>query len=120
MEIDSRRIYNIPMLILELGSQDMIIGRNFFDYFRILIDIHYQRLQWPQEFLPGKTYSQTIVTHSRESIRPQLVQKHYQLDMLRRDRAITRNDKRRQDGVHIRTLTLSLAQALSAQDPPPA
>ena len=47
IEIDGRRIYNLPMLIVELGSHDIIIGRNFFDYFHVLIDIHHRRLQWP-------------------------------------------------------------------------
>ena len=44
IEIDGRRIYNIPMLIVGLDSHDMIIGRNFFDYFRILIDVYHRRL----------------------------------------------------------------------------
>lgn len=33
IEIDGRRIYNLPMLIIELDSYDMIVGRNFFSYF---------------------------------------------------------------------------------------
>ena len=45
IEIDGRRIYNFPLLILELGSYDMILGRNFFDYFRILIDVYYRQLR---------------------------------------------------------------------------
>jgi hypothetical protein len=45
IEIDSRRIPHIPMLIVELDSHDIIIGRNFFDYFHILIDVHDRRLQ---------------------------------------------------------------------------
>jgi predicted aspartyl protease len=116
IEIDGRRIYNFPLLILELGSHDMILGRNFFDYFRILIDVHYRRLQWPQEFPPAHTYSRTIATYSRDNIRPQKVQIQYQQDMLRRDKAIARNDKRRQDGIQIKALTVSLAQALPAKD----
>ena len=41
LEIDGRRIYHLPMLVVELGSHDMIIGRNFFDYFHIMIDVYY-------------------------------------------------------------------------------
>ena len=44
IEIDGRRIYNLPMLITRLDSHDMIIGRNFFDYFRILINVYHRRL----------------------------------------------------------------------------
>jgi hypothetical protein len=40
IEIDSCRIPYILMLIVELGSYDIIISRNFFDYFHILIDVH--------------------------------------------------------------------------------
>jgi hypothetical protein len=40
IEIDSCRIPYIPMLIVELGSHNMIIGQNFFDYFHILIDVY--------------------------------------------------------------------------------
>jgi hypothetical protein len=29
------------MLIVELGSYNIIIRRNFFDYFRILIDVYH-------------------------------------------------------------------------------
>ena len=113
IEIDGRRIYNLPMLIVELGSHDIIIGRNFFDYFRVLIDIHNQRLQWPPEFPPAKTYSRTVATYTRSDIRPQRIQPHYQQDVFRRDRAIARDDKRRQDGIHIRVLSCDLAKALS-------
>src|SRR3984885_4439134 len=100
------------MLIVELGSHDIIIGRNFFDYFRILIDVHHRRLQWPLEFPPTKTYSRTVTTYSRDEIRPRQVQWQHQQDMFRRDRAITRDDKRRQDGVHIQALTISLANSI--------
>ena len=36
--------------------------------------------------------------------------------MLRRDKAIAKNDKRRLDGIQIKALTVSLAQALPAKD----
>ena len=54
MDIDGRWIYNVPMLVLELGSHDMIIGRNFFDYFHIMIDVHNRHLCWPQEYPTSK------------------------------------------------------------------
>ena len=118
IEIDGRRIYDLPMLIVELGSHDLIIGRNFFDYFHILIDVHYRRLQWPQEFPPSRTYSQTIATYLRSELRPKKVQQQYQLDVFRRDRAIDRDDKRRKDGVYIKVLTKDLAKGLSQDNHP--
>ena len=107
------------MLITGLGSHDMIIGRNFFDYFRVLIDVHHRQLHWPQEFPPAKTYSRTMVIHSRDDIRPQQIQRQYQQDMFRRDRAIAQNEKRRQDGVQIKVLTCKLVESIpSLQDAP--
>ena len=41
LEIDGRRIYYLLMLVVELGSHDMIIRRNFFDYFYIMINVYY-------------------------------------------------------------------------------
>ena len=74
IEIDGRRIYNLLMLITELGSHDMIIGRNFFDYFHILIDVHHRRLHWPQEFPPARSYTHTITVYTRQDIRPRRIQ----------------------------------------------
>jgi transposase InsO family protein len=114
IELDGRRIHNLPMLVVGLGSHDMIIGRNFFNYFRILIDVHHRRLHWPQEFPPAKSFARTVAVHTREEIRPRRLQLHHQQDVFRRDRAIARDDKRRQDGVHIRVLTRELVKSLPA------
>ena len=113
IEIDGRRIYNLPMLMVELGSHDIIIGRNFFDYFHILIDVRYRQLQWPQEFPPNRTYARTIATYSRSEIRPKKAQLYYQQDMFQRDRLIARDEKRRKDGVQIKILARDLAKGLS-------
>jgi hypothetical protein len=112
LEIDGRRIYNVPMLITELGSHDMIIGRNFFDYFHILIDVHHRQLRWPQEIPPAKTFARTVATYSRDDVRPRRPDFQFQQDVFRRDQAIARNDKRRKDGVHIRLLTHQLTRSL--------
>jgi hypothetical protein len=71
LEIDGRRIYHLPMLVVELGSHDMIIGRNFFDYFHIMIDVHHRQLRWPQEIPPAKTFARTLATYTRDDVRPQ-------------------------------------------------
>ena len=99
-------------MIIELGSQDMIIGKDFFKYNRTLIDVYNQRLRWPQEFPPSKNYSRIIATYTRADIRPRTVQSPYQQDLFRRDRVIARDDKRRRDGVQIRLLIHRLEDAL--------
>ena len=104
------------MLVVELGSHDMIIGRNFFDYFHIMIDVHYRQLHWPQEIPPAKTFARTLATYTRDEVRPQRPVYQFQQDMFRRDQAIARNDKRRKDGVHIRLLTHQLSQSLPVKE----
>jgi hypothetical protein len=70
IKIDSRRIYNLPMLIVGLGSYNIIISRKFFRDFRILIDVYNRRLYWLKEFTPNTLYLQTVATYTREDIRP--------------------------------------------------
>src|SRR5450432_3585855 len=38
LTIDGRRQYNLHLLILDLGSYDLILGQKWFDYFNVLID----------------------------------------------------------------------------------
>jgi len=57
LEINGHWIYHLLILVIELGSHDMIIRRNFFDYFYIIINIHYRQLRWPQEIPPAKTFA---------------------------------------------------------------
>ena len=72
LTIDGRRQYNLPLLILDLGSHDLILGRKWFDYFRILLDVHNRRLHWPVEIPP--TYSAVReIKLTRDDIRPMLV-----------------------------------------------
>jgi hypothetical protein len=101
------------MLIVRLGSHDMIISRKFFSDFRILIDVYNQPLCWPKEFAPNTLYSRTVATYTREDIRPQRIQRLYQQDAFRRDRAIARDDRRRRDGVQLRVLTHELVATLA-------
>ena len=53
LTLDGRRQYNIPLLILDLGSHDLILGRKWFAYFNILIDARHQCLVWPNTLPPS-------------------------------------------------------------------
>jgi hypothetical protein len=112
IEIDSRRIYDLPMLVIGLDSHDMIIGRNFFYDLRICLDVFHRRLRWPKESPPNPRYSRTLATYTREGIRSVPIDRQAQQDMFRRDRLIDRDDKRRRNGVHIRVLTHELVTEL--------
>jgi hypothetical protein len=38
LTVDRRQQYNLPLLILDLGSHDIILGRKWLAYFNILVD----------------------------------------------------------------------------------
>src|SRR5450432_1544087 len=60
LTIDGRRQYNLPLLILDLGSHDLILGRKWFDYFNVLIDCRQRCLQWPSELEPSYSATREI------------------------------------------------------------
>jgi predicted aspartyl protease len=113
--IDGRRIYDLPMLVVGLGSHDMIIGRNLFSDLRICIDVFHRRLRWPKEFIPYTGFERTIATWTRDDIRPTRISQRAQQDLFRRDRVIDRDDKRRRDGVQIKVLSRGLTKVLPKQ-----
>ena len=74
--IDGRRQFNLPLLILDLGSHDLILGRKWFDYFRVLLDIYNRRFYWPKEIPP--TYSAIKkIKLTRKDVRPAIIQSNY-------------------------------------------
>ena len=44
LAIDGRRQRDIPMLILDLGSHDLILGRKWFSHFDVWLDVRKRRL----------------------------------------------------------------------------
>ena len=97
LTVEGRRIYNCPFVLLDLGAQDVIIGKKLFSRFRILLDSEKSRLVWPKEYPPTPSWSKeiTLPYHSREtSIRHPA----YQSDANRRDNAIHHEDRRRAGG----------------------
>jgi predicted aspartyl protease len=98
LELDGHRVYNLPLLILGLGTHDLIIGRNFFEYFYILVDSAERRLIWPPEF-PKTLHFYRTFTLPRHSIREKAIDWTVQQNLLRRDQAIARDKKRRRDSV---------------------
>src|SRR5450432_1896332 len=69
LTIDGRRQYNLPLLILDLGSHDLILGRKWFDYFNVLIDCRQRCLQWPSELEPSYSAIREI-SIPRENLYP--------------------------------------------------
>jgi predicted aspartyl protease len=50
MRIDGRTIRNCPFVIMDLGSQDCIIGVKWLRQFRLHLDTYRNRLLWPTEY----------------------------------------------------------------------
>jgi predicted aspartyl protease len=46
LTLDGRKIYNVPFLVLPLGSYDIIIGKSFLEYFEILSSVAKRLLHW--------------------------------------------------------------------------
>jgi transposase InsO family protein len=100
LTIDGRRQYNVPFLILDLGSHDCILGRKWFEYFNVLIDAKERRFHWPQHLNPSYSVVKEILVQ-REALAPQQSAKYtaeYQEDIQARDRAFEAEDQRRAAG----------------------
>lgn len=96
LAIDGHRQIDLPMLILDLGSHDMILGRQWFDDNDIWLDVRGRRLVWPEERLmaeehPGKSPN-TIWQHEmaipRTILKRPEVNVSHQADANRRDQLI--------------------------------
>jgi hypothetical protein len=97
LEIDGHRQKDVPMLILDLGNHDLIIGRKWFDYFDVWLDVRNKRLIWPRKRPSESTFAKEICT-PRENLQITAILPRHQADVERRDRAFALEDKRRADG----------------------
>ena len=68
LEIDGRRQKDIPMLVLDLGSHDLILGRKWFTHFDIWLDVRNQRLLWPRAHRGEPIFAKEICT-PRDNLR---------------------------------------------------
>jgi transposase InsO family protein/predicted aspartyl protease len=92
MTIDGRRQYNTPLLILDLGSHDMILGRKWLAYLKVLVDCDQRCLRWPRELQPSHSVVKEI-TVTRESLLPQPISQSHQQDANARDKALEEEDQ---------------------------
>jgi hypothetical protein len=94
LTINQRRQYNIPLLILELGSHNLILGRKWLEYFDLLLDIRNRRLIWP-ELLPLLLSVVREIPIPREALLPaprHTPYSNYQVDIKARDYTFDRED----------------------------
>ena len=69
LTLDGRRFYHIPLLILDLGAHDMIIGRKWLAFFDTLVDCRRRCLVWPEKLPPSLSVAQEIIVR-RQDLRP--------------------------------------------------
>jgi hypothetical protein len=81
------------MLVLELGSHDLILGREWLSHFDIWLDVRNRRLVWPIDRIgeAGPLMHRELRT-TRQNLRPQKPNLAHQADADRRDRALAQEE----------------------------
>lgn len=90
LTIDGRKLLNVPFLILDLGSQDCIIGNQLLRRFKILLDTERSRLIWPAKYPATYDPAPPILMQLHQPMPSQQVA----LDVQRRD-ALWRKEENR-------------------------
>jgi predicted aspartyl protease len=94
LTIDQRRQYNLPLLILDLGSHDLILGRKWLAFFDILVNARRACLHWPKELEPSYSVVKEIkIPRSTLTSKTTLPQRTHQEDADARDRAMDLEDQ---------------------------
>jgi transposase InsO family protein len=100
LAVDGHRQYDIPMLILDLGNHDIILGRKWFTQFDIWLDVRNRRLIWPEQRPEHLSFAKELTT-TRDILRSQPLNPIYQADIEKRDKAFAKEDCRRLAGKHM-------------------
>ena len=50
--LNGRKFLNIPLLIIDIASHDLILSRAFFAHFKIDLAVHNRKLIWPESIPP--------------------------------------------------------------------
>jgi hypothetical protein len=95
LTIDRRRQYHIPLLILDLGSHDCILGRKWFAFLGVLINAKRHCLRWPDSLQPSYTIVKEI-TVRRNALLPKRLVRDYQNNINSREQAFEAKDQRRE------------------------
>lgn len=87
LQIDRRRLLQLPFMITDLGRHDLILGRKWMEYFHIDLAIRDRRLVWPTN-LPAQPQFDRLIPLTREVMMKQRPNPWYQQDVRRRDQAM--------------------------------
>ena len=70
LRVDGRRQYNVPFLITDLGSHDMILGRKWLAYLGLYLDVWNRQLVWPETMPLTPSFIKEISITMENLIRP--------------------------------------------------
>ena len=90
LRINRQRQYNVPFLIMDLGSHNIIIGRKWLAYLGLQLNIRNRRLIWPKTLPPTPPFIKEISIIMENLIQPQ-INTIYQADAMRRDQAFKKD-----------------------------
>lgn len=97
LSIDGQRQQDIPFLILDLGTHDVILGLKWMSYFNVWLLPRDRRLLWPDD--PERTNTpsfQREIAIDKTAIEPKKPNPEHQRDAAARDHAMDLEDVRRQ------------------------
>jgi RNase H-like domain found in reverse transcriptase/Reverse transcriptase (RNA-dependent DNA polymerase)/Integrase zinc binding domain/Integrase core domain/Chromo (CHRromatin Organisation MOdifier) domain len=102
LNVQGHRETNVPMLMLDIGRHDVILGRQWFEKHQILLDIAARRLIWPENIpsrsetlaLPssGNQFQHQVTVPRYILRRTREVALEHQLDIERRDKLMKKED----------------------------
>jgi transposase InsO family protein len=95
LSLDGQRQENIPFLILDLGTHDLILGLKWMSYFNVWLNPRDKRLMWPDD--PERTTTpsfQREIQVPRNSLKSKKPDPEHQRDASARNRAIDLQDAR--------------------------
>jgi len=84
LEVDSRRLLQLPLLVANIGRHDLILGREWMAYFNIDVGVRSRRLLWPADLPPQRHFDRHIPL-TRESMAERRIDYLHQSDANRRD-----------------------------------
>jgi hypothetical protein len=95
LSIDGQRQEEIPFLILDLGTHDVILGLKWMSYFNVWLNPRDKRLMWPDD--PDRTTAPSFyreIQVPRTSLQSTKPNREHQRDAAARDRALELEDVR--------------------------
>ena len=90
MIIDGRKVRNCPFIVVDLGSQDCIIGIKWLKRFKLKLDTEHSRLIWPERYPRSYDPAPPLLM----TLQQKIPQDNVMMDVQRRDQLWEKEDYR--------------------------